>query len=87
MAQESIVQEVLAKIPGGAAVEVKARQWVRERAVKEAEKNIRANGKLPRDFSEEEFEVCVADAEDDVWGDLQRKGVGGLLLLFGINTF
>ena len=82
MAQESIVQEVLAKIPGGAAVEVKARQWVRERAVKEAEKNIRANGKLPSDFSEEEFEVCVADAED-----LQRKGVGGLLLLFGINTF
>lgn len=50
-------------------------------------KKIRLNGKTVDDYSEEEFEVIVADAEVDVWNGYAKDGLGALAAVFGFNLF
>lgn len=72
MTTERFLEEILGRFKGTAA-EQKIKNWVRETAIQEAEKKIRLLGKHVDDYSDEEFEVIVADAEVDVGTVSNRK--------------
>jgi hypothetical protein len=60
---------------------------VRKAAIKRVRKDLVIHGKKEQDFSKEDLEYLVADAETDVKNDLQKAGLLGVLAILGFGGF
>ncbi len=60
---------------------------VRKAAIRRVRKDLVLHGKSESDFSKDELEYLVADAETDVKNDLQKAGLLGALALLGLGGF
>ena len=60
---------------------------VRKAAIKRVRKDLILHGKSEHDFSKEDLEYLVADAESDVKSDLQKAGLIGVLAILGFGGF
>ena len=58
---------------------------VRAVAVRRVRKDLILHGKSEEDFSEEELEYLLADAETSVWGDIKQTGLIGVLAMLGLS--
>lgn len=58
---------------------------IRRLAVRRVRKDLILHGKQESDFSEQDLEYLLADAEKDVIADLKQTGLLGALALLGLN--
>ena len=58
---------------------------VRAAAIRRVRKDLVLHGKSEQDFSKEDLEYLVADAETDVKNDLQKAGLIGVLAILGFG--
>lgn len=63
------------------------RRKIRQAAVRRVRKDLILHGKREEDFSEDDLEYLLADAEKEVIADLKQTGLLGALALLGINLF
>lgn len=60
---------------------------IRALAVRRVRKDLILNGKQEADFSEQDLEYLLADAEKDVVAEIKQTGLLGALALLGLNLF
>ena len=58
---------------------------VRATAVKRVRKDMILAGKAEQDFSEEDLEYLLADAEQSVWSDIKQTSLIGVLAMLGLS--
>lgn len=63
------------------------RRRIRSAAVRRVRKDLILNGKQESDFSEQDLEYLLADAEKDVIAELKQTSLLGALALLGLSAF
>ena len=58
---------------------------VRAVAVKRVRKDLILHGKSEDEFSEEDLEYLLADAEQSVWSDIKQTSLIGVLAMLGLS--
>ena len=62
------------------------RRRIRSAAVRRVRKDLILNGKQESDFSEQDLEYLLADAEKDVIAELKQTSLLGALALLGLSA-
>ena len=73
--------------PISKGLEKQIKEKIRERAINDAMAKIVINDKKREDFSEEEFEILVQEAEAKLHDTIKSLSFAGVLAFLGISTF
>lgn len=60
---------------------------IRERAIKQVQADLIRLDKTIKDFSEDDFEVLVQEAEAQLHDKIKGMTIAGILAFFGITSF
>ena len=65
----------------------KTRQAIRDKAIENAQVRILLCERALEDFSEDELEIIVAEAERKIHSAIKEKGILAVLAVLGIGVF